>query len=68
MPSVSVAVPVCIPHISLGICDRSDATNRCILVKLICDNVVNREDDLDIIILGFLNKCGDFLRARWIEE
>lgn len=39
-----------------------------ILVELVCNDIVNREDDLDIILLGFLNECSDFFGSRLIEE
>jgi hypothetical protein len=39
-----------------------------ILVELVCDDIVNREDDLDIILLGLLDECSDLLGSRLVEE
>jgi hypothetical protein len=51
------------------VCDRhSDITDRCILVELVRDDVINWENDLDIVLLSLLDKRGDFFRTSLIEE
>ena len=46
----------------------SELTNLGILVELVSNDVVNREDDADVALLGLLNETCDLLRAGLVEE
>ena len=39
-----------------------------ILVELVSNNVVNREDNADVALLGLFNETCDLLRAGLVEE
>ncbi len=39
-----------------------------ILVKLVCGDVVDRKDDLDLVLLCLFDQSCDFLRSRKVEE
>jgi hypothetical protein len=37
-------------------------------VEFVCDDVVNREDNLDIVLLSFLDQRSDFLGSSLVEQ
>lgn len=43
-------------------------TNLCILGKLVCSNVIDREDQFDVILLGLLDKAGHLFRACGVKQ
>lgn len=42
--------------------------NLRILIELVCSDVVDWEDQLDIVLLGLLNEFSDLLGSRLIEK
>lgn len=39
-----------------------------VFVEVIGGDIVNGENELDVVLLRFLDKCGDLLRTSFIEE
>lgn len=39
----------------------------CILVELVCRDVVNGEHNFDVVLFGFLNQTGDFF-GTWLVK
>ena len=50
---------------TLGVGGLADSS---VLVKLVSGDVVNREDELDVVLLGLGNKVGNLLGALLVEE
>ena len=68
IPSASVAVLVYSSSVLVN-CDRyGGIADLCILVELICNNIINGEDELHVVLLGLLDEPCYLFGPRFVEK
>lgn len=53
-------------NIPLG--EATKITNRGILIKLVCGDIIDGQNDLDVPLLRLRHQSGDLLRSSLIKE